>query len=214
MKIACIGYGNIGGALAEGFSRLGHEVVLVERNAGSARLSQALGRDPGLRAQAPEIALEGADVVVLAIPFKSCEDVLPGLADMLSGKILVDCTNPVGPGMSHGLSSAQAGAELVQGLVPGAKVVKAFNVYGFENLPRAEYPYPGIRAAMPIAGDDSGAKRTVCDLAEGLGWEPLDVGDLSQALHLEHMTLLWVKMVRMGGRSPRLAWAKLTGDGI
>jgi predicted dinucleotide-binding enzyme len=49
----------------------------------------------------------------------------------------------------------------------------------------------------------------VGELIAQLGWEPLDVGGLEQALHLEHMTLLWVRMVRVGGASPHMAWARL-----
>ena len=62
---------------------------------------------------------------------------------------------------------------------------------------------------MLICGNDAAAKATVASLAETLGWEPLDVGGLEQALHLEHMTLLWVRMVRAGGASPHLVWAAL-----
>jgi predicted dinucleotide-binding enzyme len=43
-----------------------------------------------------------------------------------------------------------------------------------------------------------------------LGWEPLDVGGLEQALHLEHITLLWVRMVRVMGHSPHMVWAMLS----
>ena len=46
-------------------------------------------------------------------------------------------------------------------------------------------------------------------LAAQMAWEPLDVGPLQQALHLEHMTLLWVRMVRVQGRSPHMVWAML-----
>lgn len=212
MKIACIGYGNIGGALAEGFLELGHEVVLVARDPASPRLAAILGQIPRLKAAPSDQALEGAGLVVLAIPFQACAEELPALAAALAGKILLDCTNPVGPGLSHGLASKQSGSEYIQGLVPQAKVVKSFNVYGFENLPKADYPYDGVRAAMPIAGEDPSAKQVVAELAQALGWEPLDVGGIAQALHMEHMTLLWVRMVRMGGRPPRMAWAKLSGD--
>ena len=49
----------------------------------------------------------------------------------------------------------------------------------------------------------------VARLIAQLGWEPLDVGGLDQALHLEHMTLLWVRMVRINGHSPNMVWAAL-----
>jgi predicted dinucleotide-binding enzyme len=62
---------------------------------------------------------------------------------------------------------------------------------------------------MMFCGDDAAAKQTVGELIAQLGWEPLDVGGLEQALHLEHMTLLWVRMVRVGGATPHMVWARL-----
>ena len=62
---------------------------------------------------------------------------------------------------------------------------------------------------MFFCGADADAKRVVGGLIAQLGWEPLDVGGLEQALHLEHMTLLWVRLVRAGGASPHLVWASL-----
>lgn len=62
---------------------------------------------------------------------------------------------------------------------------------------------------MLYCGDDSAAKATGGALIAQLGWEPVDVGGLEQALHLEHMTLMWVRMVRMKGASPHLVWAAL-----
>ena len=63
---------------------------------------------------------------------------------------------------------------------------------------------------MMLCGNDATAKAAVAGLIGELGWEPLDVGGAEQALHLEHMTLLWVRMVRVGGRSPHTVWAVLT----
>jgi predicted dinucleotide-binding enzyme len=62
---------------------------------------------------------------------------------------------------------------------------------------------------MPIAGDDKNAKAEVAGLLSALGFYPKDTGLLSQSLHLEHMTLLWVKMVRMNGHHPNFTWAYL-----
>ena len=53
------------------------------------------------------------------------------------------------------------------------------------------------------------AERLLPLLAAQLGWEPLDVGGLEQALHLEHLTLLWIRMVRLHGASPNIVWAAL-----
>jgi 8-hydroxy-5-deazaflavin:NADPH oxidoreductase len=62
---------------------------------------------------------------------------------------------------------------------------------------------------MLFCGDDARAKAAVAGLIADCGFEPVDVGGLVQALHLEHMTLLWVRMVRAEGASPNLVWGAL-----
>jgi hypothetical protein len=209
MKIAFIGYGNVGAPLADRLQRLGHEVTLAADDASSESVRKALARNAGLRTAATKEAVRAAGVVFLATPFQANESILAGIAGELAGKILIDCTNPVGPGLSHGLRSAQSGSEMVQKLAPGAKVVKAFSIYGFENFENSAYPAYSVKPAMMFCGDDAEAKKTAAALITELGWEPLDVGGLEQALHLEHMTLLWVRMVRVKGHSPNLVWAAL-----
>jgi len=209
MKIAFIGAGQVGAALATSLARAGHDVVLAEGDEGSASVAAARAHEPRLAAQPLAEAVGSAEAVFLATPFSANEPLLRPIADALAGKILVDCTNPVGPGLSHGLASTRSGSELVQSLVPKAHVVKAFTIYGFENLANPRYPAYSVRPAMLFCGDDPAAKERVAQLITDCGFEPVDVGGLVQALHLEHMTLLWVRMVRAGGHSPNLVWAAL-----
>jgi predicted dinucleotide-binding enzyme len=190
MNIAFIGYGNVGGALGKRLQELGHTVTRASR-------------------EAPADALRGSDVVFLATPFNVNESVLKPLASELAGKVLVDCTNPVGPGLTHGLGSTQSGTDMIQKLLPATKVVKAFTIYGFENFENNSYPAYNVKPVMMFCGNDSEAKNTIGTLIAELGWDPLDVGGIEQALHLEHMTLLWVRYVRVGRRSPNLVWAAL-----
>ncbi len=211
MKIAFIGHGNVGGALAGGLQRTGHAVAVGARDPAAASVRALLARNPALAVAAPSDAVRSADVIFLATPFQAAPEVLGSFRGELAGKVLVDCTNPVGPGLTHGLSSRQSGTELLQALVPATAVVKAFSVYGFENFEGPAVPIRGIRPMMPFCGDDASAKASVAGLIAGLGWDPLDVGGATQALHLEHMTLLWIRLVRAGGRSPRLVWAALQG---
>ena len=98
---------------------------------------------------------------------------------------------------------------MVQRLAPGAKVVKAFTIYGFENFEDNAFPGYGVKPVMMYCGQDVAAKQIAGGLIAELGWEPLDVGGLEQALHLEHMTLLWVRMVRVHGHAARLVWSVL-----
>lgn len=204
MKIAFIGHGNVGGALAAALARRGHEITLAVRDPDAE--PPRLPGDPPVAVASTADAVAAAEVVVLATPFAAVAQVVPPLAAALAGKVVIDCTNPVGPGLSHGLGSQQSGSATIQGLAPAARVVKAFSIYGYENLAEPSFPGTGAAPAMMFCGDDAAAKATVA----ALGWEPVDVGGLVQALHLEHLTLLWIRMVRAGGASPHTVWARLT----
>jgi predicted dinucleotide-binding enzyme len=208
MNIAFIGIGQVGGALAGNLLKAGHHVTIAARDVQSDSVRKAQEAHPGLKASPTADALRRAEVVFLATPYPANADALAGLN--LGGKVLVDCTNPVGPGLTHGLQSRTSGAEEVQRLAPGAKVVKGFTIYGFENFQNSRYPgYGDVKPAMLIAGDDAPAKATVGKLCEDLGWRPVDVGPLSSSLHLEHMTLLWIKMGRAQGQGANFVWAML-----
>ncbi|WP_088279655.1 NADPH-dependent F420 reductase [Ideonella sp. A 288] len=209
MKIAFIGHGNVGAPLADHLQRLGHSVTLAARDPAADSVRQLLARNPALQAAPLEAAVREAELVFLATPYAANASVIPPLAQALTGKVLVDCTNPVGPGLSHGLGSQQSGAQALQQLAPQARVVKAFSIYGFENFEDNRFPAANVRPAMFFCGDDAAAMRQVGTLIDQLGWQPLNVGGLEQALHLEHMTLLWIRLVRVHGHPPHLAWAAL-----
>lgn len=208
MNIVFIGIGQVGGTLAGNLLKVGHQVPIAARDVQSDTVRKAQQAHPGLKALPTADALRAAEVVFLATPYQANADALVGLN--LTGKVLVDCTNPVGPGLTHGLQSRTSGAEEVQRLAPGAKVVKAFTIYGFENFENSSYPgYGSLRPSMLIAGDDAPAKKTAGKLCDDLGWRPVDAGPLSSALHLEHMTLLWIKMGRVQGKGANFVWAML-----
>ena len=208
MNIVFIGIGQVGGALAGNLLKAGHHVTIAARDIQSDSVRKAQQTNRGLQALPTADALPPAEVVFLATPYQANADTIGGLN--LGGKVLVDCTNPVGPGLTHGLQSRTSGAEEVQRLAPGAKVVKAFTIYGFENFQNSSYPgYGSLKPAMLLAGDDAPAKATAGRLCEDLGWRPVDAGPLSSALHLEHMTLLWIKMGRMQGKGANFVWAML-----
>lgn len=210
MHLAFLGSGQVGGALAAGCLRAGYRVTLAARDPESPAVRAAVARAPALGVKDPAAAVADADIVFLATPFAAATAALAPLAPALAGKVLVDCTNPVGPGLTHGLRSERSGAEVVQAAAPAARVVKAFTIYGFENFEDPVYPgYGSLHPAMLLAGDDDRAKSAVSGIAAALGWEPVDAGALSASLHLEHMTLLWIKMARAQGQGSDFVWARL-----
>jgi 8-hydroxy-5-deazaflavin:NADPH oxidoreductase len=155
-------------------------------------------------------AVAAADVVFLATPFSAIESALNPLKSLLNNKVLVDCTNPVGANLTHGLQSQISGGETIQQLVPDARVVKAFTIYGYENFEDSNYPgYGDLKPAMLIAGNDPEAKSVVAGFCEQLGWEPINTGNIDMSLHLEHMALLWIKMARVQGMGENFVWARL-----
>lgn len=206
--IAVLGYGNVGRALAAALVEAGHTVVLAARPERLEAARAVVGSDGALgsvEVRALSDAVPAAVATILAVPYAATPDLLAPLADDLAGQVLIDATNPVGPGLTHA-GGGRAGAAAIADLVPTTHVVKAFNVYGAELLrgaPSLEAPRP----LMPYAGDDATAKDRVAQVVAGLGWEPLDVGPLAAALDLEHLALLWIRLVRGLGVDHRLVWS-------
>lgn len=206
-KIAFIGIGNVGFAIANNLQKKGHDIIVANNDENSETVKKALEQNVNFSTKKIQEAIDEAEIVFLATPFQANEEILQPLK--FNEKVLVDCTNTVGMGISHGLKSEISGSEKVQEWAPDAKVVKAFTIYGFENFINSDYPNYNVKPVMMIAGNDAEAKNIVSKINTDMGFETLDTGKLDQALHLEHMTLLWVKMVRRDGHHPNFVWAKL-----
>jgi predicted dinucleotide-binding enzyme len=178
MKIAVIGIGNVGGTLGRRWARMGHRVTFGVRDPDSAKVRKLLSEagDNALAASVRAAAAD-ADVVVLAVPWREARAAIQDAGD-LAGKVLVDCTNPIAPGLQLALGTTTSGAEQVGGWAKGAQVVKAFNTTGFENM--ANPLYGGERTAMLICGNDADAKRVVSKLIEELGFVAVDTGSLRE----------------------------------
>ena len=206
MNIAIIGTGRVGTALAGGWLRAGHTVTFGARDTQSEKTRAALAKLLGAGLASIAEAAAGAEVVVLATPYPAAQPAALAAGD-LTGKVLVDCTNPLGPeGLTVGGNTS--GAEQLAAAVPAARVVKAFNHMGAEVMANPRYA-GGAPAVMMYAGDDTAAKATVAQLAADLGFRPQDVGALRLARTLEPLALLWVTLARQGlGRE--FAWGLLT----
>lgn len=209
MKLAFIGIGNVGFAIANKLQQNGHEIIVASTKEMSKSLDAAVEKNPNFSVLPLQDAIDNADVIFVATPFFAVEALLSGID--FKGKTLIDCTNPIGAGLTHGLKSVESGSEYLQKVIPSANVVKAFTIYGYENLAEQWFENEAIRPMMPFAGNNNESKILVAKLIEEMGFEAMDCGELSQALHLEHMTLLWVTMVRKGQLSPKLVWAAIKG---
>ncbi len=204
MKIAIIGTGNVGQALGAGWAQKGHVVIFGSRHPNEEKVRRILDVVGGnARAALPEAAVAEAEVVVLAVPGTAVLTTIPTLGD-LSGKILVDATNPIAPGLQLAVGQTTSGAEQVAALVPGAHVVKAFNTTGAENM--ANPIYHGEPITMFICGDEAAAKTAVTQLAQDLGFDVADVGGLDKARLLEPMALVWVSLAMPQGMGRHIAF--------
>ncbi len=191
MQVAIIGAGNVGATLGKRLKEAGHTVRWGVPNPDDAKYQGLDVTDVGSAAQ-------GAQIVILAVPWQAAEQAVKSAGD-LQGKILVDVTNPIAQDFSDladlGGSSA---AERIAGWAPGAAVVKAFNTIGANVM---ENPTFGDkRATLLVAGDDADAKAAVSGLAQDIGFDPVDAGPLRMARHLESFAWIWITLAIKQGQ--------------
>jgi predicted dinucleotide-binding enzyme len=183
MKIAILGSGVVGQALATGYSKHGHEVRIGTRQI-------EVG---GHAVDTPAGAVAWGDIVVLAVKGEVAVELAASVKDELAGKVVIDTTNPLDfstgkPGLFVGWSDSLG--EQVQRAIPDAKVVKAYNIVG--NTLMVDPQITGGPPTMLIAGDDDAAKKTVTDLLTDTGWEVSDLGGIDASRYLEAMCIAWV----------------------
>jgi len=205
MKIGIIGSGNVGGTLGTRWAQGGHTVTFSSRTPDSAAMKALLQTaGPDATAASARATVQSSDVLLLASPWPATKSMLNAAGD-LSGKILIDATNPILPDLS-GLeagTSTSAG-EMVAGWCPGAKVVKAFNTIGSSIM--ADPNMNGTPALMFYCGDDDAAKQVVHQLATELGFDAEDAGPLKQSRLLEPFAMLWISLAFTRGYGREFAF--------
>lgn len=196
--IAIIGTGSVARALGPEFAAQGHSIVYGSRDPTSDKatgLVAETGDDASVTT--PPESVVGADIVVLAVPGMLVGEITEGLGD-LAGKIIIDPTNPLqrdGLQFTHGIETSNA--EIIQDVAPDAHVVKAFNTLNWKTM--IEPASSGGPVSIPLAGNNTEAKRTVAELVAGMGLEPIDVGGVENARWVEGMLILWINN-RYGAR--------------
>jgi predicted dinucleotide-binding enzyme len=203
MQLGIIGAGNVGNALAVGWIRAGHSIAFGLRDP---RIEPA--GPGGVSYASVAEAAKGADVVVLATPWQAVTEALRAAGD-LSGKVLIDCTNPLraGPdGLELDVGYTSSGGERVASLARGASVFKTLNQTGFANMQHAR-DFAPVSAVMYVAGDDAARKPMVLSLVSDLGFQAIDAGPLRIARLLEPMAMLWIHMAVNRGEPMSRAFA-------
>lgn len=204
MHIAVIGAGNVGSTLGRRWARGGHHVVFGVRDPRSDKIQRVLAAaGPDASAASVRDAAAAAPIVLLATPWPATQDALSAAGD-LTGKILIDATNPLQAGAAGlVIGHTTSGGEQVAEWAAGARVVKAFNSTGSGNMDNPIYPdgFP----TMFLCGDDAEAKQTVAELTRELGFDVADVGGLVNARYLEPLAMLWIQMAYGLGNGPNIA---------
>jgi 8-hydroxy-5-deazaflavin:NADPH oxidoreductase len=178
MQIGILGSGNIGANAARLFARAGHH-VRIANSRGPATL-KALVEEIGADAEAASAqdAVDASDVVLIAVPWTKREEAL-GEIEGWDDKIVIDAMNAYTEDFEVEDLGSKTSTEFIRALVPGARVVKAFNTIFYKRL--ASEGKPGGtngRLAIPVASDDPAAKRVVMDLIDEIGFDAVDNGGL------------------------------------
>jgi predicted dinucleotide-binding enzyme len=188
LKVAVIGLGNIGAAVATNLVKGNRSVILADRTLEKAN---TLAQKLGALAQPATIAdaVKQADILVLAIYFGPIKQFLKAFATGLEGKIIVDPSNPIAPDENGGfkkiIGANESSGQLLSELLPkGVKFAKALGTLGAASLASASFKSPE-KAVEFYATDDNSINAEIEDLIRDNGFEPLRLGDLSQSIRIE-----------------------------
>lgn len=205
MKLVIVGAGNVGKGLAAAAVKAGHEVTITSRN--PEHYTEA-AKQTGARPAALGQAVDGAEVVVLAVPSNSIEEATEELGDALRGKVVVDPTNRVKPDDPAAVLDGSSVAERLQGKLRDAIVVKALNTIFSANYANPKSGGQALDAY--VAGDDDAARKKVMQLVDSIGFRPIDAGPLAMARVLEGMALMNI-MLQIRNGWPWQSGFKLLG---
>ena len=205
MKIGIIGSGEVGRKLADGLLDLGHQVKIGTRDTSKKEVVEWIDKhrkegdkeaENASVGDFAEAAAFGDDLIVLCTSWNGTSNAIK-MADPgnMTGKVVIDTTNPLDfsqglpPRMAVGVTDSAG--EINQRLLPGAKVVKAFNIVGNPYMVHPDFP--GGPPTMFICGNDEQAKKMVTEsILTPFGWEIVDIGGLEGARLLEPLAMLWI----------------------
>jgi predicted dinucleotide-binding enzyme len=189
MEIGIIGTGRVGSTLGNSWIGAGHKVVYGVRDLKSEKAQKVLTEQQDAQVVTIDEALR-SDIIVLAIPASVVEQVLKEHSSSnLSGKVIIDVTNTIPPAIT---SNAEKIATVTK-----ARVAKAFNTIGFNIMAD---PILGEFRADGYFACDQDVRPTVEKLVLDMGLDPVYVGDLTMARHLESLGWLWISQSRVRGR--------------
>ena len=187
-KVAVIGTGNIGTAVATNLVKGNRSVIIADRKIEKA---EALAQKLGSLALPKDIpaAIGEADIIVFAVWFDAVKELFNTYATELQGKIIIDPSNPIAPdekgGFKKTIGENQSAGELLKALLPkDAKLVKTLGTLGVASLGGAAFQKPEA-AVMFYSTDDTSIIDEIEQLINDSGFEPVHVGDIDQSIRIE-----------------------------
>ena len=203
MKIAVIGAGHVGGALAKGLAKAGHNIILGVRNTDSEEVRNLLGFHTNITALPIEEAGLAAETIIIATSPQATIDVVEQLGSV-SGKVIIDAMNTVRAKPEPFENTFEA----LKSRTNASDIVKCFNTTGFENL---ENPvYQGVGIDMFMAGSSKKGKETARQLALDLGFaECYDCGGDDKVALLESFALAWINLAILQKQGRNIAFKLL-----
>jgi len=181
IKIGIIGSGRIGSTFGGLWAKAGHEIMFSDRDAEQTkRAAESVGARA--RTGTAEQAVAFGDVVLIAVPYGALPAIAQQVGAQLKGKVVIDPNNPVPSRDGElGAQAKEKGAALsTSAILPGAKLVRAFNSWGYQTMAR-EANRPAPRMAIPVAADDPAALKLGMQLVSDAGFDPVPAGSLAQS---------------------------------
>lgn len=186
-KVAVVGLGNIGKAVASNLVNGSREVILAGHKIEDAN---ALASQLGKLATSADVktAIKEADIVIMAVWFSTVQELFKQYSTELQGKIIIDPSNPIAPdgkgGFKKIIGADESAGEILKAQLPNdAKLVKALGSLGAASLAGAAHKNPV--AVLFYASDDQNLSNAVEELIKDSGFEPVSIGGIDQSIRME-----------------------------
>lgn len=200
MKIAIIGTGNVGGALATRWAAAGHEILLGVRDTANFKGMQLLN-DSSIKVHPIQDAVQRADIVLIATPATAAIEVAQNLGDT-SGKTIIDTMNIV---MGRGPEGFRSTTDALLAYTSSRDIVKCFNTTGFNNMINPLYGEIAVDAF--VAGDSEKGKQVATQLALDAGFAACySVGGNDRFELMEQFAWFWINLAMVQGLGREIAF--------
>lgn len=203
MKIAIIGTGNVGGALATKWAQCGHQILLGVKDIDNFKGKELLN-NPNTTVYPIATAVQQAEVILLATPATAVVEVCQSLGDT-AGKVIIDAMNII---MGRGPVGFSNTSDAILANTATLDVVKSFNTTGFNNMVNTEYQ--GQAIDMFVAGSSEKGKQAAIQLAKDAGFaDCYDVGGNDKFQLMEQFAWFWINLAMFQGQGREMAFKLL-----